>query len=206
MWYRLKYTDGTLSACVWPFPRCFEKTDDTQKGLLPNSPSMRTGLPGPRPGGRTVRGRCPAEAHALQCLRPTGRNCRGGYGSCPVPGAEDAPVRFVADTPAVHWLIRNKSSPFPVAFWKWTVFFVLLPVQKCWFKEILAAFTRSSITLICGVVQVSSISMMALWPRSVSWANCHKANHPHAPPKLRPNRQAPAGSALYCLFQCGSYA
>ena len=33
MWYRLKYTDGTLSACVWPFPWCFEKTDDTQKAF-----------------------------------------------------------------------------------------------------------------------------------------------------------------------------
>lgn len=31
MWYRLKYADGELSACVWPFPWCFEKTDDAQK-------------------------------------------------------------------------------------------------------------------------------------------------------------------------------
>ena len=31
MWYRLKHVDGTLCACVWPFPWCFEITDDAQK-------------------------------------------------------------------------------------------------------------------------------------------------------------------------------
>ena len=43
----------------------------TRKRPLPNSPSMRTGLPGPRPGWpHSTRPMCPAGAHAPQCLRP----------------------------------------------------------------------------------------------------------------------------------------
>lgn len=31
MWYRFKCMGETLSACVWPMPFCFDKTDDALK-------------------------------------------------------------------------------------------------------------------------------------------------------------------------------
>ena len=93
MWYRLKYTDGALSACVWPFPWCFEKTDDTQKAFA-EFPFDADGLARAGGlGGRTVRGRCaPLERMPRNASAHTGRNRRGGYRRpAPVPGAEDAP-------------------------------------------------------------------------------------------------------------------
>ena len=107
MWYRLKYTDGTLSACVWPFPWCFEKTDDTQKAFA-EFPFDADGL---------------ARAEAWVASAHTGRNRRGGYGSCPCSGRGGRAVRFVADTPAVRWLIRSKKQSISSCFLEMDCFF-----------------------------------------------------------------------------------
>lgn len=90
MWYRLKYTDGTLSACVWPFPWCFEKTDDTQKAFA-EFPFDADGLPGRGLGGRTVRGRCAPLERAPQASAHTEETAAADTEVAPVPGAEDAP-------------------------------------------------------------------------------------------------------------------
>ena len=76
MWYRLKYTDGTLSACVWPFPWCFEKTDDTQKAWV----AAQYEADVPRWSA------CPAMPP------PTPEETAAAdTEAAPVPGAEDAP-------------------------------------------------------------------------------------------------------------------
>ena len=111
MWYRLKYTDGTLSACVWPFPWCFEKTDDTQKAFA-EFPFDADGL---ARAEAWVAAQYEADVPPLERMprnasAHTGRNRRGGYGSCPCSGRGGRAVRFVADTPAVHWLIRSKKA------------------------------------------------------------------------------------------------
>jgi len=138
MWYRLKYTDGTLSACVWPFPWCFEKTDDTQKAFA-EFPFDADGLaraeawvaaqyeadvprwsacpamppPTPEETAAAGEGNCPR----------AGLKCCGGSGSCPCSGRGGRAVRFVADTPAVHWLIRSKKQSISSCFLEMDCFF-----------------------------------------------------------------------------------
>ncbi len=116
MWYRLKYTDGTLSACVWPFPWCFEKTDDTQKAFA-EFPFDADGLARAEAWvAAQYEADVPRWAHARNASAHTGRNRRGGYGSCPCSGRGGRAVRFVADTPAVRWLIRSKKQSISSCF------------------------------------------------------------------------------------------
>lgn len=91
MWYRLKYTDGTLSACVWPFPWCFEKPT-TRKRPLPNSPSMRTACPAEAWVAAQYEADVPRWSACPAMPPPTPEEtAAAGTEAAPVPGAEDAP-------------------------------------------------------------------------------------------------------------------
>ena len=88
MWYRLKYTDGTLSACVWPFPWCFEKTDDTQKAFA-EFPFDADGL---ARAEAWVAAQYEADVPRWSaCPAMPEETAAADTEAAPVPGAEDAP-------------------------------------------------------------------------------------------------------------------
>ena len=116
MWYRLKYTDGTLSACVWPFPWCFEKTDDTQKAFA-EFPFDADGL---ARAEAWVAAQYEADVprwSACPAMPPPTpeETAAAGTEAAPVPGAEDAPFPCPAgplNLPSVCLPARRSKSPW----------------------------------------------------------------------------------------------